>query len=246
MSELSYESAPFAVREDLTAAHRRAWQRLVRPGTWLTGEQRVAIAAETRKAKSCSLCRRRKAAVSPLAIKGEHDTLSALSEPVVEVIHRIATDPGRLTQSWYRQVIASGISDSAYVEIVSVVATVVLLDTFTRGLGIPAPALPHPIEGEPSLERPTSAKLDVAWVPMIGAEGATGPEVDLYPPGSVIPNVGRALSLVPAEARAFFDLSSTHYFSLDDLMDITKGRAISRSQIELIAARVSALNNCFY
>lgn len=243
MSELSYESAPFAVREDLTAAHQRAWRRLSHPGTWWTGHQRVAIAAETRKAKVCSLCRWRKAAVSPLAIKGEHDTLSALSKPVVEVIHRIATDPGRLTQSWYHQVIANGISDSAYVEIVSVVATVVLLDTFARGLGIPAPALPHPIDGEPSHERPASAKLDVAWVPMIGVEG---PEADLYGGGSLIPNIGRALSLVPAEARGFFDLSSTHYFSLDDLMDVTKGRAISRSQIELIAARVSALNSCFY
>jgi len=243
MTELSYESAPFAVRGDLTAAHRRAWRRLSHPGTWWTGHQRVAIAAETRKAQSCSLCRERRAAVSPFAIEGEHDSLGTLSEPIVDVIHRIGTDPGRLTQSWYQQVLTSGVSDAAYVEIVSVVATVVAVDTFARGIGIPAPALPDPVGGEPSRTRPASAKLDVAWVPMIGAEG---PEADLYGSGTLIPNIGRALSLVPGEARAFFDLSTAHYFSLNELMDVTKGRAISRPQIELIAARVSALNQCFY
>lgn len=240
MTELSYESAPFAVRGDLTAAHQRAWQHLSHPGTWWTGEQRVAIAAETRKAQSCSLCQKRKAAVSPSAIEGGHDSLAALPESLVDVIHRIRTDPGRLTQRWYQQVLASGVSDAAYVEIVSVAATVVAVDTFARGLGIPAPALPDPVGGQPSHARPESAKLDVAWVPMIGAEA------DLYGTGAFIPNIGRALSLVPAEAHAFFDLSAAHYFSLDDLMDVTKGRAISRPQIELIAARVSALNQCFY
>lgn len=246
MAELSYKSAPFRVRMDLAQAHQRAWQRLARPGTWWTGEQRVAIAAETRNATACSLCRERKAAVSPFAVRGQHDSLGVLPQPVVDVIHRIVTDPGRLTQRWYQQVVASGVDDAAYVEIVSVVATVVAIDTFARGLNVPAPALPDPVGGEPSRARPASAKLDVAWVPMIDPEGAMGPEADLYGSGSSVPNVAKALSLVPDEARGFFDLSSTHYLSVDDLMDVTKGRSISRPQIELIAARVSALNRCFY
>jgi hypothetical protein len=44
MSEL-YASAPIAVRDDLAAAHTRAWARIGRPGTWWDGAQRVAIAA---------------------------------------------------------------------------------------------------------------------------------------------------------------------------------------------------------
>jgi hypothetical protein len=56
MSELSYSSASFTIRKDIVEAHRRAWQRLAHPGTWLTGTERVAIAAESRNAKKCLLC----------------------------------------------------------------------------------------------------------------------------------------------------------------------------------------------
>jgi len=45
-------SAQVTIREDLTAAHARAWERIGNPGTWLDGAQRVAIAAETRHAPS--------------------------------------------------------------------------------------------------------------------------------------------------------------------------------------------------
>ena len=81
---------------------------------------------------------------------------------------------------------------------------------------------------------------------MIAPEDATGPEADLYGRGLFVPNIRRALSLVPAEARAFGDLGAVHYFAIDDMMDLTRQRAITRPQIELLAARVSALNQCFY
>ena len=48
MSEL-YASASIAIRDDLAAAHARAWGGIGRPGTWWDGPQRVAIAAETRR-----------------------------------------------------------------------------------------------------------------------------------------------------------------------------------------------------
>ena len=81
MSEL-YASAPIAIRDDLAAAHTRAWRRIGRPGTWWDGAQRVAIAAETRQAPSCPLCLRREEAPSPAAIEGKHDSLGALPEAV--------------------------------------------------------------------------------------------------------------------------------------------------------------------
>ena len=79
--QIAYQSAPVAVREDLIEAHRRAWRRIAEPGTWWSGEQRVAIAAETRNALSCSLCRDRKAALSPNAVEGEHERLGVLPAP---------------------------------------------------------------------------------------------------------------------------------------------------------------------
>ena len=85
-------------------------------------------------------------------------TVSALlPERMVEQIHRIVTDPGRLTRTWYEQVLASGTPDTEYVEIVGVVVTVVSIDTFCRALGIAPHPLPAPVAGEPLQRRPTTA-----------------------------------------------------------------------------------------
>ena len=122
MTEISYAAAPLPVRDDLLAAHRRAWQRLARAGTWWTGAERIAIAAEVRHAWQCSLCQARKVALSPYTIAGTHDCLSQLSESAIDVIHRVVTDPGRLTQAWFGKTMAAGeLTDAQYVEIVDVV-----------------------------------------------------------------------------------------------------------------------------
>jgi hypothetical protein len=81
---------------------------------------------------------------------------------------------------------------------------------------------------------------------MIPAAAATGPEADLYPRVPKVPNVVRALSLVPDEVRGLLDLSAAHYLSPAQMMDLSAGRALDRLQIELLAGRVSALNECFY
>jgi hypothetical protein len=81
---------------------------------------------------------------------------------------------------------------------------------------------------------------------MIAPEDAIGTEADLYPPNAVIPNIVRALSVVPAEARALQMLSASHYLPVEQIVDPTIRRSLDRTQMELIAARVSALNQCFY
>src|SRR5437764_13822995 len=136
MNPAPYEAAPLAIRADLAAAHRRARDHLARPGAWWDSRQRVALIAETRHALQCGLGRERKAALSPAAVAGMHDSLGELPEAAVEAVHRIRTDPGRLTRSWFDNVIRSGLSPEQYVEIVSVVAHTVALDTFARGVGI--------------------------------------------------------------------------------------------------------------
>jgi alkylhydroperoxidase family enzyme len=80
---------------------------------------------------------------------------------------------------------------------------------------------------------------------MIPARGARGPEADLWPPGRT-PNVLRALSLVPDEVRGLKDLSAAHYLPMEQVIDVRAHRLLSRAQMELVAARVSALNECHY
>ena len=245
MAPLDYGRAPVPVREEIAAAHERAWQRIARPGTWHSGATRVRIAAETRNAGTCRLCAARKEALSPYAVEGEHDHLGELSGAMVEVIHRIVTDPGRLTRKWYRGLLDDGLADTEYVETVGVVCTTVSLDTFARAIGADLLPLPQPVAGEPTRVRPASASQGAAWVPWIAPGDAAEDELDLF--SSEHANIHRAMSLVPAEARGFFDLVETQYLQRHQMRDFdNEFRAITHAQIELIAGRISAINQCVY
>lgn len=234
------------VREDLSAAHDRAWARLARAGTWWTGAQRVAIAEEARHALGCALCSRRKNALSPYTVSGTHDTLGKLRPPVVEVIHRVRTDPGRLTNAWYESIIRAGLSEEQYVEAIGVIATVVAIDTFSRGIGALLRALPRPEPGEPKRYRPR-ARQAAAWVPWLDPEDLTEADAGIFPAGRPPANIHRAMSLVPDEVRGFFDIAEHQYLGGLAMRDFGKEyRAISHAQIELIAGRVSAINGCEY
>ncbi len=73
MQPFNYTNSPFPIREDLVQCFRHTWEKLGRPGTWLTGEQRVAVAREVRNAATCRFCADRKAALSPFSVSGQHD-----------------------------------------------------------------------------------------------------------------------------------------------------------------------------
>lgn len=245
MSAFDYDDAPVPVRGDIVAAHNRAWRRIARPGTWHSGEVRVRIAAETRNAKSCRLCAARKEALSPYGVEGAHDCLGGLSDATVEAIHRIATDPGRLTRKWYESLLADGLTAEEYVETVGIVCTTISMDTFARAMEMDPLPLPEPAAGEPIRVRPASASQGPAWVPWIAPGDAAEDEVDLFSPEHA--NIHRAMSLVPAEARGFFDLVETQYLQRHQMRDFAhEFRAIDHAQIELIAGRISAINQCVY
>ena len=245
MSAFDYRDAPVPVREDIVAAHNRAWRRIARPGTWHSGEIRVRIAAETRNAKACRLCAARKEALSPYGVEGEHDCLGGLSDAAVEAVHRIATDPGRLTRKWYESLLTDGLTAEQYVETVGVVCTTISVDTFAGAMGMEPLPLPVPVAGEPIRVRPASAGQGAAWVPWILPDRAAEDEMDLFSP--IHANIHRAMSLVPAEARGFFDLVETQYLPHRQMRDFANEfRAITHSQIELLAGRISAINQCVY
>ena len=250
MQHFEYSDSPYPIRESLVIAYRKFWDALASPGTWYTGAQRIAIAAEVRNAVECPFCQERKAALSPYSVEGEHlcgDTLDApLDARVVDAVHRVITDQSRITASYINDNTANGLSEEAYIELVGVAVTVFSLDEFNRGLGLPPEPLPAPKAGEPTRYRPAQARKDIGFVAMLPADGATGDEADLW--GSQTANVLRALSLVPNALREWSIVGDQQYLSPTNMAHFGEfeGRALNRMQIELIAGRVSSYNECFY
>ncbi len=235
------------IREDLVLAHRRAWKRIAEAGTWWSGRERVAIAAEARAADYCLFCRKRREALSPFGEQGHHDEVSGgiLPAAAIDAIHRIVTDATRLTSSWLDGLADQGVPVTHYVELLSVVVSIRSIDGFHRAMGLAPEPLPEPREGEPSRRRPEAAVASEAWVPMLPAGRPSGDEADLWE--AQTGNVIRAMSLVPDAVRWLKELSGAHYLAVDAMMDFTRGRGpLSRAQTELIAGRVSAINECFY
>src|SRR5271169_485456 len=107
MVGLDDTAAAIAVRDDLREAHRALWEHVRAPGSWWTGSQRVAMVAESRAAEECLLCQTRKQALSPHAVLGQHQSRAALAEGAVDVVHRLRTDPGRLSRAWYDRALAN-------------------------------------------------------------------------------------------------------------------------------------------
>jgi len=245
---IDYRNTGIDVRDDIVASQTRAWQTLSAPGTWWTGAERVAIAREVRAARRCGWCAERKAALSPYALSGQHDAATDLRPAIVDAVHRVVTDPGRLSRRWAAEVMAAGVSDAHLVELVGVVCTVMLVDGFARAIGAEPPPLPEPVAGDPSRLRPVEAVDEGYFVPTIPYPVGQRPELGLYEPNAFVPNVGRGLSLVPDALRSARDLMLAHYMRYEQVVTDYEppDRPISRSQIELVAARTSANNGCFY
>jgi hypothetical protein len=241
-----YPDAAIAIRPDIPAEQSRAWRHIASPGSWYTGAERVAIARAARGARNCRLCHARADALSPNAVAGRHDHDGVLPDVVVETVHRIVMDPGRLGRMWFDGLLAAGLTEEQYVEIVGVTAHAVSLDTFARGLGLAERPLPAPIPGTPSGYRPACATPGPGWVATVAKENASGPESDLYAE-MLGANIQRALTLVPDEMRSWFALVGVQYLPQAWMRDFSREyRAISHAQIEFLAARVSALNRCIY
>ncbi len=241
------------MRSDLAEAQDEAWRRLGRPGTWWTGAERIAIARECRAAADCPFCASRVGTLSPLSVTGTHSVAEpSLPAPAVEAIHRIRTDPGRLGETWFQRLRDAGLTEGPYVELVSVVAVTVAVDTFRRGSGLTLLPLPAAESGLPSRHRPSGARPGLGWVATLSPEDRTSDDPDLYlehpgPRRRYGANIHRALSGVPDSMIHWWDLLEQLYQSSGQMRDYgVDYRAISHAQIELLAARVAALNRCEY
>lgn len=126
---------------------------------------------------------------------------------------------------------ASGRDVLAYVELVSVVAQAAAMDSYRFALGVELDPLPAPVPGDPVPAANPEARRTNAWVPTVG--------IALAP---------TALTALPNEAAPKKELASTWYIpdTVIHQYDVEPGRELTRPQMELVAARTSYLNECFF
>lgn len=230
-----YDTA-LPIREGLLTAHQAIVDRWSRPGTWWTAPERLAIVEEVRRARDAE-------DVPPpwvpaSSVEGLINDDHLLPPAAVDVIWRLTNHPGTLTADWYRSIVAesgeaaSGVTPPHYTELVAVVAQVNCLDRFADGLSITRAQLPEPVEGQPTRTVPDRTMRRDHWVPTVDIDA---------------PQVIRALSGVPEENTAMFILSDAQYIPIDEMGEFTADRnSLTRMQVELVAARTSKLNECFY
>ena len=189
---------------------------------------------ESRAAASCGECDDQSRLLSSSVFQS-HSKATELPDSIVGAIHKIQSDPGRMTKRHLENCVDNGFSVERYVEMVSVVATSVIIDTMHKALSLPIPEVVDIHEGEPlGQEKPTVVDAG-AWVPIAPAD----PELnEIGIPRAA--NIVRSMGAVPSAVLMFFTVFRSHYMVTDLPVEI------ERSQAELAAARVSLLNQCFY
>ena len=190
----------------------REWARLAAVGTWWTGGERLAIAADAR-----------------LAHAGDPPS-GILPRPVEEATRRVAVEAATIRGTDVARWEMEGLNSFAYVEIVGIVARLAAIEATAFGLGHKERLLPEPLAGEPSCRRADGAAITTGWAPTVGPAAARS-----------------SLSAVPAEAEAMLDLQDVLYLppaDIDDWQAVRDG--LTRSQIELAAARAAALDRCVH
>jgi len=246
-----YSEVSPPIRTDLPVAYRAIWAELGRPGNWFDAKDRLALAAQVRVARDCALCTARKNALSPAAAPDDHrthDCQSNLPDALVDAVHRITTDASRLSQGWLKDFYSAGYTDGHYIELLGIVVALISIDAFQRAMGLDIEPLPEPQIGQPTRYRPPGARNWGAWVATVAPEDLTQPEADIYGGMPQAGNVASAMSLVPDSVRMLVTLSKAQYLPMQLVPDPESngGRALSRAQMELLAGRVSSLNQCFY
>lgn len=157
------------------------------------------------------------------------DSQSDLPAPAVEAARLLAADPAAARRSWVESLVFRGLDEPHYIELLGVVSRLVAIDTFHEALGLAFAPLPEPTGGEPSGEVSDLARPGKAWVSMVGGTSIT-----------------QALSLVPAENDELERFHGPMYLAFEEMPDPYVTRGLTRPQMELVASRTSALNECFY
>ena len=210
------------VRHDIVHAHRQTWKAIASAGSFWSDVDRLEIAKQARAARSQR---------SDLPFNRSYPD-SRLNRDTLETVRKVAADAGKIDRLWAKKQIAS-IGDGPYAELVAIVASVSAVDAFSEALGRPREMLPKATGGSCSGVKSDNATDIGGYLPMVDPWDG--------------PNVSRALSLVPAANALFMQNVSSMYVGRGGgFNDMVWDGPLSRPQAELLAARVSSVNECFY
>ena len=236
-----YEDSKYPVREDIDTVHSKQLNQLGNPGSWGTGSQRLAIAQAVRNASYA-------AGLQEANVQDIPDSDTKLPDIVHEFVQKLSVSPKDVLEDTYDKVQKTGLSDEEYVEIVGIVSRVACMDVFARGIGVPLRPLPKPQEGEPTRHRPKTAKKEMAWVPTIPNFPEGGEDAKALYGENFKTYIVRGLSLIPDEVRMHLELEEAQYLPMGKIFvpDYQHHEGFTRAQCEVVAGRVSAINECFF
>jgi hypothetical protein len=141
-----------------------------------------------------------------------------------------------MTVDTYRSA-AAELGELPYVEVCAIVSTVAAVTHFCRNVGVTVPPLPRPRPGRPTGERPAEiVPARFNWVPVAA-------------PADEVAAVVQAYTAVPGEQRNTWRMAAAQYMSNAAMVDPAWRRrpdGLSRAQMELVAARLTLLRECFY
>ncbi len=202
------------------------WDHLGQAGSWWTGPQRIAIAEHVRRSDPRPLWDKAPS-LGTLSDSAEGE----LSNFEMGVVERVTVEPSSINREMYTQIVER-IGEDKYAELAALVSQIVPIDHLHDALGIEREKLPIATNGDMAMERPEGLVSDVGFLPTLPSEG--------------LPHVAVALSLALADNARRMLLVRAMYSGQSFGEMVWTHRSLSRPQIELVAARTSALNECFY
>ena len=236
-----YDDSKFEIKESLEEVHEKQLLELGNSGTWGTGEQRLAIAGNARRAGIDT-------GLLEIPESDSNNIDGKLSSVAGKVVRNLAVSPKDIDKTSYQEALKGGLTAEEYVEIVGIVSRIVDLDVFARGIGVPLRPLPEAQSGEPSRKRPETARQEQAWVPTVPNLPEGGDVAKALYGDMPKPYIVRGLSLVPDEMEKHIELEQAQYMPLKHIRDFgyQHHEGLTRAQAEVVAGRVSAINECFY
>jgi hypothetical protein len=221
-----------AIRPDLLEAQAAAWRHVTSPGASWSGVERAAIASATLAALDDT----DPVApwVSPSDTGRQLAGADVVGHQVADTVYRIARHAASVTEPWYRAQVDSVVDPFAYVELVGIVSAVAAVHGFHRAAGTQRPPLPIPDDAPAHGRHPVVEPATLNWVPVAV-------------PADQVAAVVQGLSAAPAEWDNVKRLAAAQYIPVDEMSELgwTRG-TLTRSEMELLAARLSAARQCFF